>query len=139
VLLALWFHDAVYAPRAADNEERSAELVRALALPGAVTGRAAALVLATKHASPPDDPEAKLTVDIDLAILGQSEVRFDRYEEQVRKEYGWVPGFLFRSKRAAILESFLKRPTIYGTDVFQAKYEAAARANLERSLRRLKS
>ena len=134
VVLALWYHDAVYAPRKPDNEERSADLVRALALPKALTARAADLVLATKHAKPAEDPEAALTVDVDLAILGQPAPRFDRYEEQIRKEYGWVPGMIFRSKRAEILKSFLDRPSIYGTETFRAKYEAAARANLARSL-----
>src|SRR4051812_13868951 len=61
---ALWFHDAVYDPRAADNEERSeAWVARALAGAGAdVVGRVAALVLATKHDREPDGPDAALLV-----------------------------------------------------------------------------
>lgn len=138
VELALWFHDAVYKPRATDNEERSAELVRRLpGLPRGVAGRAAELVLATRHASPPADPDAELVVDVDLAILGQPADRFDRYEDEIRREYSWVPGFLFRSKRRSILRSFLQRPSIFRTSYFRARHETAARSNLERSLARL--
>jgi predicted metal-dependent HD superfamily phosphohydrolase len=138
VRLALWYHDAVYDTKRSDNEERSAELVRALPLPAAIRERAAALVLATKHAGIPEDPEAALTVDIDLAILGRPPADFDRYERQIRTEYAWVPGMFFRSKRAEILASFLARPSIYGTPRFRDRYEAAARANLERSLAALR-
>lgn len=138
VELALWFHDAVYRPRATDNEERSADLVRRLpGLPRGVAERAADLVLATRHAAPPEDPDAQLVVDVDLAILGQPADRFDRYEEEIRREYSWVPGFLFRSKRGGILRTFLQRPSIFRTGYFRGRYETAARANLERSLARL--
>jgi predicted metal-dependent HD superfamily phosphohydrolase len=138
VRLALWYHDAVYDTKRSDNEERSAERVRALSLPAATRERAAALVLATKHAGLPEDPEEALTVDIDLAILGRPPADFDRYERQIRAEYAWVPAMYFRSKRAEILASFLARPSIYGTPLFRDRYEAAARANLERSLAALR-
>jgi predicted metal-dependent HD superfamily phosphohydrolase len=131
VELALWFHDAVYRPRAGDNEARSADLVRP------ISARAAELVLATRHAAPPEDPDAELVVDVDLAILGQPADRFDRYEVEIRKEFAWVPGFLFRRKRAAVLRSFLDRPSIYRTPWFRGRYETAARLNLERSLAKL--
>ena len=129
VELAIWFHDAVYDTRRSDNEERSAAWLLEL-MPEAK--RAAELILATKHhrASTPDEA---LLVDVDLAILGQSKERFDRYEKQIREEYAWVPGLLFRRKRRKILRGFLERPFIYGTEAFRAKYEAAARANLLRS------
>src|SRR5688572_5611734 len=54
VELALWFHDAIYEPRAGDNEERSAQLAIA-ALQGAATAevlrRVEELILATRHPS----------------------------------------------------------------------------------------
>lgn len=133
VELAIWFHDAVYDTRRSDNEERSAELLLSL-LPEAT--RAGELVLATKHhgASTPDEA---LLVDVDLAILGQPEERFDLYERQIREEYGWVPEDVFRAKRAGILQAFLDRPFIYRTELFRAKYEEAARRNLLRSKRSL--
>lgn len=128
---AIWFHDAVYDTRRHDNEEKSAELLLSL-LPEAK--RAAELVLVTKHhrASTPDET---LLVDIDLAILGQPAERFDRYEREIREEYAWVPEAIFREKRGQILQGFLDRPFIYGTEFFRATYEAAARANLLRSKR----
>ena len=62
--------------------------------------RVADLILATKHAAVPTDADARLVVDIDLSILGSAEERFDRYERDVRREYRWVPGFIYRRKRA---------------------------------------
>jgi predicted metal-dependent HD superfamily phosphohydrolase len=93
--------------------------------------------LATKHNAEPTSRDAALLVDVDLAILGAAPERFDEYERQVREEYSWVPGFLFRRKRREILEGFLARPHVYSTDHFLACYEAAARANLVRSIERL--
>jgi predicted metal-dependent HD superfamily phosphohydrolase len=130
VELAIWYHDAVYDPRRSDNEERSAALLLA-EFPEA--RRAADLVLVTKHHRPAD-PDAELLVDIDLAILGQRPERFDRYERRIREEYDWVPESVFREKRAALLRAFLRRRRIYRTPSFRSRYEAAARANLARSL-----
>src|SRR5688572_5335606 len=53
VELALWFHDAIYDPRRADNERRSAALagehLGGLGVPEVVIRRVAGLVLATEH------------------------------------------------------------------------------------------
>jgi predicted metal-dependent HD superfamily phosphohydrolase len=82
VELALWFHDAFYDVHRHDNEARSADWaaaeVRAAGLPDAVAQRVRALVLATEHKQPPEDPDAKLLVDIDLSILGAPRQRFDQ-------------------------------------------------------------
>lgn len=134
--IALWFHDAVYALRAKDNERRSAEWA-AQALTGAgaddsVRQRVVDLVMATCHEAVPEGADQKLLVDVDLAILGASPERFAQYEEQVRAEYAWVPGVLYRMKRREILGGFLARECIYNTDYFRSKYEARARANLAR-------
>jgi predicted metal-dependent HD superfamily phosphohydrolase len=141
--LALWFHDAIYDVRRQDNEERSASWAEEVALRAGlspqVAGRVRDLILATRHDAIPDSGDARLLVDIDLAILGAPAERFDEYERQVRQEYAWVPDLLFRHKRREILEAFLARPHIFSTDYFQSRYEARARTNLERSIGALQS
>ena len=139
--IALWFHDAVYDVRRHDNETRSADWARdALVAAGAAAeaaGRVHGLVMATRHAAPADTPDAMLLVDIDLSILGAPAERFAQYEAQVRDEYAWVDDATFRLRRREVLTGFLARPTIYATDPFRSRLEAAARANLERSIRQL--
>jgi predicted metal-dependent HD superfamily phosphohydrolase len=143
VELALWFHDAVYRVRNDDNEEQSASWAQATAeragLANAVRERLQRLILATKHDAEPDCPDAALLVDVDLAILGAAPERFDEYERQVRQEYSWVPDVLFRRKRREVLEGFLARSHLYSTGHFRTCYEALARANLRRSIKRLGS
>jgi predicted metal-dependent HD superfamily phosphohydrolase len=142
VEMALWYHDVVYDPRAKDNEERSAEIAARVAiemgLPAARGLRVADMIRVSAHAGLASDPDAQLFADIDLAILGQPASIFDEYERQVRVEYAWVPEPVFRSARAAILQSFLDRPAVYGTDFFHQIYEAMARENLRNSLRKLR-
>lgn len=87
----------------------------------------------------PVSADAQLLVDIDLAILGADPERFDEYEVQIRQEYAWVPGPLFRRKRREILMDFLARPKIYGTAWFQERFEASARDNLQRPVVHLRS
>jgi predicted metal-dependent HD superfamily phosphohydrolase len=138
VELALWFHDAIYDVRKDDNEEQSAawagDAVRRAGVGDHVAGRIQGLVMATKHDALPDTPDAGVVIDVDLSILGASVERFDEYERQVREEYAWVPGWLFRRKRREILKRFLARPQIYSTEYFIRTFEATARANLERSV-----
>lgn len=138
VELALWYHDAVYNPRATDNEERSAQLVldvgRKASLPADLIKEAGELILMSKHRELPTDPDGRIFVDVDLAILGQPWERFSEYEDQIRREYAWVPAWLFRRKRSTLLRSLLARPTLYCTPAFQHKYEGRARENIARSL-----
>ena len=143
VALALWFHDAVYALDRHDNEQQSADwaqqTVLAAGVAPAVGARIQALILATRHAALPSTPDEGLLVDIDLAILGAAPGRFDDYERQVREEYAALPEALFRSRRQAILEGFLRRPTLFSTAFFRERLEVPARANLQRSIARLQA
>ena len=136
--VALWFHDAIYDTQSNVNEAKSAALARATVLvagtaPGSAD-RIEALVMATRHAVAPTDPDARLMVDVDLSILGAPAPRFDEYERQVREEYAWVPGFVYRRERRKILRGFLGRPAIFGTAPIRNRFEQQARRNIERSL-----
>jgi len=140
VELALWFHDAIYDPKASDNEEQSAALAKscleAAGLPD-LAGTVSDLVMATKLHRTDADPDAALVVDVDLSILGQSEARFADYETQIRQEYSWAPNLIFNRKRAEILQAFLDRKRIYTNENFFVRYEQRARRNLECSIRKL--
>jgi predicted metal-dependent HD superfamily phosphohydrolase len=140
---ALWFHDAVYDARAPDNEEQSARQAQAaLTAAGVSIGRArhiADLILATKHVALAGPGDAQLLCDIDLSILGRSPEAFAEFERRIRQEYAWVPEPTYRTSRSEILAGFLRRRTIYQTDYFRDRYEAPARQNLHRLIKRLRS
>ncbi|MGA4323291.1 N-methyl-D-aspartate receptor NMDAR2C subunit [Ectopseudomonas hydrolytica] len=134
VAVALWFHDAIYDVRGKTNERQSADwAIRTLAAckaDQATLERVEQLILATKHDATPIRPDEQLLVDIDLAILGARPQRFAEYDQQVRAEYSWVPGLLYRMKRRSVLKSFLARPSIYSTSYFRERNESQARVNL---------
>lgn len=141
VEIALWFHDAVYAIRAQDNERKSGEWARDFLLrAGAGEPRRARVtghIMATEHKAVPVDPDSALVVDIDLAILGSAPETYQVFEANIRREYEWVPRILFRRKRKEVLESFLSRPSIFRTGHFKDRLETAARANLNAAIRAL--
>lgn len=143
VEMAVWFHDAIYDPKAKDNEARSADLARVVLDVGGIREefgeRVAELIMATSHSASPSFNDAALLVEADLAILGRSEAEFDEYERCIRREYDWVDDASFAAGRAAIIESFLLRPILFRVHSLHRAYEDAARANLRRSLARLRA
>lgn len=135
--LAVWFHDAVYDPRAKDNEDRSAELAVDLlgpvGVPRADLDRVARLVRATAHLTgtePAGDRETAVLLDADLAVLGAAPDRYRRYAEGIRAEYAWVPEPDYRAGRARVISHFLARPRLFRTDLMYAEGEVRARSNL---------
>ncbi len=142
VEFAVWFHDTVYDARRHDNEERSAELAKAVARNASLSRefgeRVANLVLATKHTFLLTNPDTRIIADIDLASLGYPEHVFEENTRLIRREYSGVPEDIFRTERAKILRAFLNRPQgIYYTQYFRDKYNAQARQNLEHSIAQL--
>ena len=101
------------------------------------------MIDATATHTVPDFPDQKavadaaMFLDMDLAILGADEARFDAYEADVRREYAWADDDAWRSGRAEVLTGFLNRPRIFYSDLFRGLYEEKARANISRSLARL--
>lgn len=138
---ALWFHDYVYDPHSARNEEASADVAAAaLAEMGAdeaVIARTRELILATRHQLPSEvDDETVLLISLDLLILAADAARYDAYTAEIRAEYAHVSDEDFRRGRGAFLRSFLERPQLFPHPAFASR-EAAARTNLARELKAL--
>lgn len=138
---ALWFHDAIYDTKKADNEKQSADLAKDLLqkeeVKTDVLARIYQLIIDTCHDVIPQTTDGRLLVDIDLGILGQDWEVFEEYDRAIRKEYAWVEDDTYRIGRTAILQGFLQRERIYLTDYFKERLELKARLNLNKVLKRL--
>lgn len=143
VALALFFHDLVYDPQRADNEDLSAlaarEMLASLQLPQAQIEAVVRLIDITKHAARPQTDDEKLMVDIDLSILGAAPERYAQYQLQVRREYAHVPEPLFTRARLALLEAFLQAPALFHTARGRAAFDAAAARNLTQEVAQLRA
>lgn len=137
---ALWFHDAVYDPRApADqNEEQSAELAErvlgAAGLPPDTMLRARRLILATASHLHGPEHDAHVVVDADLSILGAPLGRYIDYAIAVRREYAHLTDSEYSAARSKFLRVFLEREQLYATDVGKSMLEQQARTNLAHEL-----
>ncbi|ONG53238.1 hypothetical protein BKE38_12705 [Pseudoroseomonas deserti] len=141
--LAILFHDAVYDPRARDNEAQSAALMRRLLaghFDAALLDRAETLILATEtHRLPVTEDaalvaDAALFLDLDLAILASDAAAFAEYDAAIRREYAHVPEADYRAGRRAVLQTFLTRERIFFSDALGPEAEAVARDNLRRAI-----
>ena len=144
VLLAAWFHDAVYDPTADDNEERSAQLAETtltrLRLPPDLVDEVARLVrLTATHDVGPDDANGAVLCDADLAVLAADGPRYPSYVEGVRREYAHVDDTAFAQGRAQVLSTLLDRPALFRTAHGRSAWEQRARANVTAELDRLRS
>ena len=137
VVLAAWFHDAVYdgEPGA---EGRSAQWAER-ALPDPPAAEVARLVRMTEHHLPfPDDRNGGVLSDADLAILAAPAERYAAYVADVRREYAHVPEPDFRAGRAAVLDALMAKPSLFHTGAAVRLWESTARANVEAELRGLR-
>eukprot|EP00727_Mastigamoeba_balamuthi_P006455 m51a1_g243 hypothetical protein (241) ;mRNA; f:146849-147748 len=145
LLLAAWFHDAVYEPQRSDNEERSADLFRRFCaeapVPSVAPATAAAVVRLidatrahTEGAAAGACPLLDAFLDADLAVLGAPAPRYDEYARDIRAEYSAYSDAQYCAGRAAVLRGFLAAPRLYRTSWGAALFEAQARANIAREL-----
>ena len=153
VLLAAWFYDAVYEANPGEDEAASADLARTALTPLASTGfltnrevtAIAHLIELTASHQLADGIEeytsgaltradAAFFLDADLAILAADSPRYTRYVAGVRAEYAHYTPDAFTRGRAAILQGFLNRTTIYASDTAHLLWDAPARLNLRTEL-----
>lgn len=135
--IALIYHDIVYRAHRQDNEARSADLaltaLRELGVDENGQAYCRRLIMATKTHQASDDDEGWL-VDLDLAVLARPADGYDAYARAVRQEFSIYPDFLYRPGRKKALRHLLDQPRIYHHPDLQARWEAPARANLNREL-----
>lgn len=138
---AVFYHDIIYKITSKKNEEKSADLavnrLKTLALPPVSLNKIHDVIAATKSHNLSNCSDTNYLLDADLAVLGKAAEQYDRYAQQVRKEFAIYPRFLYNSGRKKVLEHFLNKERIYKTDFFVAKYEAQAMKNLRRELENL--
>jgi predicted metal-dependent HD superfamily phosphohydrolase len=142
LVLAAWFHDAVY-DGAADDEERSARLAEAelgtqvgdTSLDVATIARLVRLT--ALHDPEPGDHRGEVLCDADLAILAADPARYAGYAAGVRRDYASVPDADFRAGRRAVLEELLGRDALFRTSYAREHWEPRARENLAREIAEL--
>ncbi len=142
IILAIWFHDAIYNPYRKDNEAKSAQFAQLILKQSSLASCDIASVVkfieATKsHELLTPSEDLGLFLDLDLEILGSQHERYQQYARQIRQEYRWIPTALYKRGRQKVLHHFLKRNRLYFTAPFQEMYESAAKANMEWELRKL--
>jgi predicted metal-dependent HD superfamily phosphohydrolase len=143
LVFALFYHDVIYSATASDNEAQSAqlalEILKSLAVPDATVSLCEQMILATKTHEYSSNEEINLFVDADMAILGQDWAVYLSYSQNVRKEYSIYPDLLYNPGRMKVLKHFLTMPNIYKTELFQNRYEQAARSNVQKEITLLSS
>jgi len=135
--IAIWFHDAIYKPFSKTNEIDSAKMAVDFLdgqLPDAEIDAVQSMIELTQSHGHTTDPDTALMLDIDLSILAAPEPIYDQYVRDVRREYRWVPGPIFRKGRAKMLRHFLGMDIIYKTTALRADWETKARVNMAREL-----
>ena len=151
LVLAAWFHDAVYEGAPGEDERRSEQLASAslepLVTAGLLSGdelqMVSLLVRATAtHELPKsvdlpagyEPADIQFFLDADMAILAADSARYRRYLRGVRSEYSHFDDEAFRAGRTTFLRSILGRKRIFLSEEALQLWEEPARANLRAEL-----
>ena len=151
LILAAWFHDAVYEGAPGEDEHHSEQLASASLEPLVTAGllteqelqMVSLLVRATATHKLPESADLpagyepadiQLFLDADMAILAADSARYRRYLRGVRSEYSHFDDEAFRTGRTTFLRSILGRERIFLSEEVFKLWEEPARANLRAEL-----
>ena len=138
---SIFYHDIIYDVSYKDNEEQSASLcqkiMEELNIPFQTIKEVVQLINETKMHKATLKRNA-LFLDTDLAILGSSREIYEKYTNNVRKEYAIYSDAIYTKCRKSVLEHFLEEDKIYQSHYFYEKYEKKARDNLGNEIMGLK-
>lgn len=134
LLLSVFYHDIIYNPTAADNEEKSAdgarEQLEKLHIPAEKIHTISKQIIATKTHKNSNDTDTDLLLDADLCILGKPWEKYLLYSLQIRKEYAVYPDTIYKQGRKKALAHLLHLKEIFKTEFFKNQYEHQARENM---------
>jgi len=137
IMIAAFFHDAVYEPGSQENEEKSAALFASIAdelrCESSVREYTRRLILITKHHfNRPDNLglQEHLFLDVDLEILSATPDRYDSYARGIRAEFSSLSDEVYDTSRLGFLEGVSHNPTIYWTRELGSRGEWDARSNV---------
>jgi predicted metal-dependent HD superfamily phosphohydrolase len=141
VEFGVWFHDAVYDTGVTNNEWRSAELFleRSAGASFVFRHRVCGHILATRHTRTARGNDRCFLVDIDLSGFGAPWDEFMRNGELLREESSSQSDETYHAGQVFFLSALRQRPHFYQTEYFRDRYEAIARANLDRLLAELRA
>lgn len=112
LVLCAFFHDAVYDPRAKDNEEKSAELFKSMchAISGDLSNLVYDMILDTKdHTKPGSSHCSDVFLSFDLHGLTHGTLsRMIHDEKLIFKEFGFVDFNTYKINRSKLLHKFEK-------------------------------
>ncbi|MET3206550.1 UNVERIFIED_ORG: putative metal-dependent HD superfamily phosphohydrolase [Arthrobacter sp. UYEF13] len=139
VLLAAWFHDAVYRGVAGQDEEESARLAEErladAGLPPSEIDEVARLVrLTSDHRPEPGDDDGALLCDADLSVLGGEPEPYARYVAAVREDYAHIGDADFAAGRAAVVRHLLGLDPLFHSERARELWLDAALRNLQGEL-----
>ena len=134
--LAIWYHDIIYKSTTKDNEEQSAlfaeKALKDLKHDSFNIENIKNLIISTKKHELilTENLDNAYLLDLDLSILGTDWEIYNKYTQNIRKEYKIYPDILYKPGRKKVLKHFLERDSLYFTERFKTKFEKQARNNL---------
>ena len=127
-VLTAFFHDAIYRPWRADNEDKSVDLFEQFCTDSglksdSVSANVIEIILATKahvkEISKCNDVVRRF-LELDLGILASESDRYETYANQIREEYEpYLPEGSFNQKRLHFLENLI--PSLEQNSLFADK------------------
>jgi predicted metal-dependent HD superfamily phosphohydrolase len=134
--LAIMFHDAVYRPGQADNEARSADLLRQAAGRGKHVDWAARAILATADHQAYSGRDCRIMwlLDLDLTPLAERPEVFDCNLAKLQAEMEPSRRTEWTRRQRLMLGRVLERAPVFRSELGRV-YETAARRNIERFCR----
>ena len=137
---AIWYHDIIYKATKKNNEEKSAEFAqkrlktfhfdekRLIIIDNLIKSTQKHDIVLNEN-----NDNAYL-LDIDLSILATDWDIYQKYIQNIRKEYAIYPDFMYNKGRKKAMLHYLEREYIYFTQNYKDTFESQARLNIEKEI-----